>query len=383
MNAGMSQGSGTGRPPRKGKKRTARLLSYKYQRLRERLREAIDSGALTGRLPGERELARQYEANAKTLNKALADLAMDGLLVRLVGRGTFVAARNDSTQPTRSRTYGWTIQIGPPPTGDVDVYTQAARLFETAGHRLKRVELDAEPSPETRDRTLTLSRLRDLSGLVVFGVQPPERLLAELNRRRLPTVIANNRHTTARTQAVLADYAHGAFELTQHLIQLGHQDIHLVIDPRLLPAATDAVAGHQAAMRRYGLSANESVHANDGWISLLQKGQPASALVCVGTQPALQAVRFAADTGLRIPEDLSLATITESNATQPAGRHFTAYEVPVERIVEWAAKLLLTSSLGKTPQIVLVPGQLHVRGSTAKPSRNALSPVPAPDEVVV
>jgi len=39
-------------------------LSYKFQRLRERLRLAISSGELAGKLPGERALAKQFHVNA-------------------------------------------------------------------------------------------------------------------------------------------------------------------------------------------------------------------------------------------------------------------------------------------------------------------------------
>jgi len=65
-------------------------MSYKFQRLREKLRAAIASGELSGKLPGERALARQFHVNAKTLSKALTDLAAEGLLDRSVGRGTYV-----------------------------------------------------------------------------------------------------------------------------------------------------------------------------------------------------------------------------------------------------------------------------------------------------
>src|SRR4051794_17494671 len=65
-------------------------LSYKFQRLREKLRAAIASGELSGKLPGERQLARRFRVNAKTLSKALTDLAAEGLLERSIGRGTFV-----------------------------------------------------------------------------------------------------------------------------------------------------------------------------------------------------------------------------------------------------------------------------------------------------
>src|SRR5579862_948748 len=71
-------------------RRTQSGMSYKFQRLREKIRNAVTSGELSGKLPGERELARRFHVNAKTLSKALTDLAAEGLLHRSIGRGTFV-----------------------------------------------------------------------------------------------------------------------------------------------------------------------------------------------------------------------------------------------------------------------------------------------------
>src|SRR5215218_11509963 len=67
-----------------------RGMSYKFQRLREKIRAAIESGELVGKLPGERALAKRFHVNAKTLSKALTDLAAEGLLDRSIGRGTYV-----------------------------------------------------------------------------------------------------------------------------------------------------------------------------------------------------------------------------------------------------------------------------------------------------
>src|SRR5829696_8584347 len=69
---------------------SAGSLSYKFQRLREKLRHAIASGELQGKLPGERALAKRFHVNAKTLSKALTDLAAEGVLDRSIGRGTYV-----------------------------------------------------------------------------------------------------------------------------------------------------------------------------------------------------------------------------------------------------------------------------------------------------
>src|SRR5579862_682960 len=65
-------------------------FSYKFQRLREKLRQAVASGELSGKLPGERTLAKRFHVNAKTLSKALTDLAAEGVLDRSIGRGTYV-----------------------------------------------------------------------------------------------------------------------------------------------------------------------------------------------------------------------------------------------------------------------------------------------------
>src|SRR3954470_19540942 len=65
-------------------------MSYKFQRLREKLRAAIASGELVGKLPGERALAKRFHVNAKTLSKALTDLAAEGVLDRSIGCGTYV-----------------------------------------------------------------------------------------------------------------------------------------------------------------------------------------------------------------------------------------------------------------------------------------------------
>jgi DNA-binding transcriptional regulator YhcF (GntR family) len=81
---------GTKNSQRAGHRLNGSGMSYKFQRLRERIRQAVASGELSGKLPGERELARRFQVNAKTLSKALTDLAAEGLLQRSIGRGTFV-----------------------------------------------------------------------------------------------------------------------------------------------------------------------------------------------------------------------------------------------------------------------------------------------------
>ena len=71
--------------------RAPRLL---WQQVADDLRADMDSGELVtdARLPGELELADQYGVSRDTIRRAIQELASEGRLVVLHGRGTYVTA---------------------------------------------------------------------------------------------------------------------------------------------------------------------------------------------------------------------------------------------------------------------------------------------------
>ena len=66
-----------------------------YFRIQEMLRTQISSGRLAPghRLPSETELAESFETTRTTVRQALARLTFEGLILRRIGLGTFVASR--------------------------------------------------------------------------------------------------------------------------------------------------------------------------------------------------------------------------------------------------------------------------------------------------
>lgn len=66
-----------------------------YYQLEEQIRELIEKGELTpgDALPSEREYAEKYQISRMTARHALTKLVNDGYLLRLQGKGTFVAER--------------------------------------------------------------------------------------------------------------------------------------------------------------------------------------------------------------------------------------------------------------------------------------------------
>ena len=76
-----------------------------YVRIQERIRTAIAEGALApgDRLWSEAELAGEFRTTRSTVRHALDRLVFEGLIVRHVGRGSFVAERGIFHSPIDSR----------------------------------------------------------------------------------------------------------------------------------------------------------------------------------------------------------------------------------------------------------------------------------------
>src|SRR5258708_31096860 len=74
-------------------------------RIQERIRSAIAEGALApgDRLWSEAELAAEFRTTRSTVRHALDRLVFEGLIVRYVGRGSFVAERGTFRSPIDSR----------------------------------------------------------------------------------------------------------------------------------------------------------------------------------------------------------------------------------------------------------------------------------------
>ena len=67
----------------------------KHQDVKNRLKKAIQQGAIVDKLPGERRLAKQYGVSYMTVRKAVENLVAEGLLYRSPKKGTFVNPEKD------------------------------------------------------------------------------------------------------------------------------------------------------------------------------------------------------------------------------------------------------------------------------------------------
>ncbi|NIA54473.1 GntR family transcriptional regulator [Massilia sp. TW-1] len=79
-----------------------------YSQVRERLRERIADGtyAPQARLPSEHEIGALLKVSRITVRQALGDLQKEGVIVKVPGKGTFVAAQRPSQELARLEGFG-------------------------------------------------------------------------------------------------------------------------------------------------------------------------------------------------------------------------------------------------------------------------------------
>src|SRR5579859_2442670 len=77
----------------------------RYLQVKQFVLARISAGTLAvgDRVPSENELVRELDVSRMTANRALRELAADGILVRVAGVGTFVAEQRAQAHPLEVR----------------------------------------------------------------------------------------------------------------------------------------------------------------------------------------------------------------------------------------------------------------------------------------
>ena len=328
MNASMTRSDSAGASPVE--------TSYKFQRLREKIRRAVESGELKGKLPGERALARRFHVNAKTLSKALTDLAAEGLLDRSIGRGTFVRGSAPSPCPGGGK---WLLVCD---SGDENncliAYLQAAC-----------------PDSEviTSVANLRPSFLNQFTAVVNLSRGTPDAFLRDLLVRNLPVVGVNYEPNTYSMHSVMSDVGLGAQRLARDLILAGHRRL-AAIESR---GSTNVAHSLRQGAGRYATDAFVQAASPAEAARFVESGF--TALVCGSVQDARLTRESLAEKGIQVPQQVSLVAVGCACPDTGCSGYFVECELLAKAVIE------LLANPPSRPVALWLPGQWIERGTLA------------------
>lgn len=215
----------------------------------------------------------------------------------------------------------------------------------------------------------------DLLVLALSNDRSP-RIARYLKASPAPIVLLDREVRGLAADAVLTDHQSGTRQAVDHLATLGHQRIGLLHTPLSVRPGREALAAYQEAVHRHQLSADpallvQSTGADSEAVrravaALLASG--ATAVVIGGSTSAVAAVLLhIEETGLRVPEDLSLITYDDIPLATLKRPRLTTIARPIEAIGRYASHLAVVR-LGlpdAPPRIRVVHTRIEIRDSTA------------------
>lgn len=230
-----------------------------------------------------------------------------------------------------------------------------------------------------------------LAGLVLTApISERPELVAALHARGIKTV-----RIIAATQdpgdglCVFVDDRDAAYEITEHLIQLGHQRIGFLWGNISHRSSSERYAGYEAALKDYGIPLDRHLvvpgdYTFDGGFRgarrLLALRERPTAIFGSNDEIAAGVLAAANSAGLNVPHDLSIAGFEDSPLSRQSWPALTTAQQATGDIARHAARLLISQlrsdACHDSPLNLRNQGfvpQLVVRGSTAplrqQPSR--------------
>lgn len=345
------------------------------------------------RLAGTSESVVSYVLNAGPRNVAPA--TRDRVLAAIEELGYRPNAVARSLRTSRTRSLGLLV----PDTANPFFAELAAHIAEHAagaGHSLLLAHSREDPAREAEQVRFLLDRKVD--GLLLIPACAPTECVDELAASGVRCVLVDRELPRLAAGAVLADHVAGARSAVEHLLEHGRRRIACVAGPHCASPTGERVLGWRSALHAAGVDPDTLplLHTPFGRmaaytvaVELLRAGPPQpDAIFVTSDEQAVGVLRAALELGLRVPQDLAIASfdgIAGSAYPVPA---LTTVSQPIAALSRAAVELLLAPENPAGRRIVL-PTTLVRRGSCGCPdpagggssaSAPPADPTPCPNE---
>jgi GntR family transcriptional regulator, arabinose operon transcriptional repressor len=298
----------------------------KHEIIRQTLADAIASGKYEPgqRLPSESELVRTFAASRPTVNRALREMQMAGVIDRRAGSGSYVRA----DAAARGYTFGLLI----PELGRTEIFEPICRGMAEAQHGSHHVLLWGSSFGDEANMEQQASQAcRQLVAKKVSGVffAPMElttqkdainRGIAEmLDKAGVPVILLDRDLVSyperSRYDLVGIDNRRAGYTITRHLIRCGCRRLVFLGRPGSAPTVDARIAGHREAVSDANLELDAQVCRIDPDDHTLVKDILArlrpDGFVCANDFTAAHLLKTLTDLGVNVPDGIRMVGIDD------------------------------------------------------------------------
>lgn len=236
--------------------------------------------------------------------------------------------------------------------------------------------------------TMCINRMRAnrIEALILVGsrLELPTGMAERFKRSRLPIVHLNRKPRQSWLSSITFDHTHTGLIASQHLLNLGHRRIGMLLGPPTDPGNEARLTGYRLAFKSAHLEVDEADfeyaepqggfdsyrNGYEGTKALLERRPDLTAVVAFDDSVAIGGLRAIHELGRRVPEDFSIVGVDDSPQAEFATPPLTTVRLPSTEAGEQAAETaiaLINGDTGRLGQIKWThQGTLVVRASTGQ-----------------
>lgn len=356
------------------------IMPPKYMIIANQLRAEIQAGVYRHNqmLPTEREIMERFSVSRQTVRQALSILVQDGIIVKRQGSGSHIQSPH-AAKKARSIAVVTTYiddYIFPDILRDVEA-TLARHNYATY--------ISSTENMVGREREVLQDVLsRQVDGLLIEGTKtalpnPNMDLYRRIQEQGIPIVFIHGAPMAMKNAILVADDNQGGgYQLTRYLIEKGHRKIGGIfksddVQGQLryygytcalrdagIPLPDGCTLWYSTELRDLMLLGDETMLTF--YIDCLLKG--CTAVVCYNDEVASRLVSIMHKKGLRVPEDMAVASFDNSHFSELSPVRITSLAHGSKKMGRTAAERLIALMEGRNTVGESVPWVLVEKDST-------------------
>lgn len=261
----------------------------------------------------------------------------------------------------------WTVGFILPSLAN-PMYESIVRGVETAAESYGyNVVLGSQVEGRSAEAFARLLQEGRVDGLLVASGSLQDDFIREIMEHGPGPVITVNRRVRGVEGSVVVDDEGASAKAVRYLQGLGHTVVGGVFGPAAIDTSVRRRKGFARAVKQGHLRAvyadRSSWSALDGYLGtgeILRTDSEVTAIYASTLLMGIGALRAAAEAGRRVPSDLSVMCLHESNVAEFLNPPLTTVLLPTELLGAAAIELLIECRDGKRPRSIMIDGDGEV-----------------------
>lgn len=360
-----------------------------HQQLKELLKHKIETNEykLGESIPSTSELCSNFGLSHITVRKAVSALVNEGFLVGVPGKGTFVSETQEkgAQNNKKNKIIGVLFpEIARPPFFSEIFHGIESSITMFGYHAIMTKSND---NVVKENESLLELKEKGVQGIILIPVgkdyTPASlKVLHGLSEMNFPVVLVDRKIPGLSLDYVTSQNESGGYMATKHLIKLGHRRIAIVLAIQV-NTIQERFAGYEKALKEVGVSPDplmvkysfkESDYEEFGYryfLELMNMVNPPTAIFSCTDTITLGIYRACHQTGIRIPEDISIVSYDNHPYTASLAPPLTTVAQPKYEMGKKAGDLLMRRIDGERGKPVEIVMENHlVERSSCAPLEN-------------